>query len=82
MTQPAPTRVQLQIAIRSDFNSLNTAKCQANGAPRRTWSHHKIVLEVVLVAVIDQVDAGIDTKVAIFSYSGTPSRQRSGEPTR
>lgn len=60
MAQPAPTGLQLQIAIRIDFNSLGAAKCQADGAPRRAWSHHEIVFKLVLVAVIDQVDAGID----------------------
>ena len=64
MAQPAPTRPQDQVAIGIDFNNLSAAKCQANGAPPRARSHHKIVFKLVLIAVINEVDAGIEAGVS------------------
>src|ERR1017187_1616456 len=66
MAQPAPTSLQLQIAILIDFNSLGASEFQTDGAPRGAWRDHEIVLKLVLVAVIDQVDAGIEAGVADF----------------
>ena len=63
-THGLPGSRQLQIALRRELHAFCAVHAQANPPRIGARSYHKVVLQLLLAAVIDQVDAGIDALVA------------------
>ena len=55
--------MQNQIAVRIDLKLLNAIELERDQSGARARRHHKIIFELPLIAVINQVDAGINILV-------------------
>ena len=67
-----------QVALGVQFKIVPAFNTQTNGLWVCARRHHKVILELPLVAVINQIHAGVDVPVAYFCVSGNlclpPSR--------
>src|SRR5207249_3791601 len=61
---------QHKVAASIQFKCASALEAEANSLGISAWRHYKVVLQLCLVAVVDQVDARID---ALVSYLGVGS---------